>query len=416
MGIAMKLLYKTTLTYILSTLFILMIGCGVLFILLRKEVGDEMNEQLALQAQEITGHLEENPNYKFPSANVSWSEGNTTTVDTYGDTLVYDGIQKKYEEYRFLTTIKNIGDKRAAITVMVSHIGWDRYLKSISYTFFLIAIVLAFSGMVFNYLSNKKIWKPFFKNLEALKSYSVTTPNPLQLTASEITEFKELKQALEDLTQRSRKDYGALREFTENASHEIQTPLAIVQSKLDRISQLNLDEEMAGYIAQSQSAIDRLSKINKSLLLLAKLDNDSFIQLQTIALDQVLEQHLEQTEPIFSNKEIAIDKDIQPVQLQVNVYLCEVLVSNLLSNAFRYTDQGGKLFVRLTGQQLEISNTGTALDFPEEYLFDRFKKGSANQSSNGLGLAIVKEICMLNKWTINYHYQHNQHHFIIRFN
>lgn len=411
----MKLLHRTTRDFLSATIIILLITGVGLYLLLQKEVTDEMNEQLAFQASLVSEQVATGQTPGYPFAQVNKTKDPVTTRPVYGDTVLYDKVQQKQEDYHYLDEVKNIDGEHYRIKVMTTYIGWGQYSKTIFYLLLSAILLLAVSGVVINYFSNRKIWRPFFINLERLKQHSVTSPAPLQLIGSPITEFKELQVALEDLTARSHREYMAMREFTENASHEMQTPLGIIQSKLDRLSQLEVSEEMARYIVEAKSGVERLNKMNKSLLLLAKLDNKAFESKQTIDLRLVVAEHLHMMEDLFAAKGIAVLSQLSETTVTSDRYLCEVLVSNLLSNALRYTEQGGRIGVKVLPGELTISNSGEALDFPAEFLFDRFRKSSRHVQSTGLGLAIVQQICELNSWTIGYRYEGGEHVFSLRF-
>jgi signal transduction histidine kinase len=411
----MKLLHRTTRDILSATILILLITGIGMYLLLHKEVTDEMNEQLAFQAALVSEHMANGQPTGYPFAQVTRTTDPVETKPVYGDTLLYDLVQHKKEDYHYLDLVKRIGSENYHIKVMTTYIGWGSYYKTIFYLLLAAIILLAASGVLINYFSNRKIWRPFFLNLENLKKYTVSSPTPLQLQSSGITEFKELQAALKDLTERSHREYMALREFTENASHEIQTPLGIIQSKLDRLSQLDVSEEMARYIVEAKSGVERLNKMNKSLLLLAKLDNKAFGGKQSLPFQEIIQQHLQMMEDLFAAKHITINTQLVPATLVSDPYLCEVLVSNLFSNALRYTDQGGTLNITLLPHQLVLGNTGEPLDFPPEFLFDRFRKSSRNIQSTGLGLAIVQQICLLNGWEISYRYEDGQHVFTMGF-
>ncbi len=411
----MKLLHKTTRNYLLASISILIITGIALFSVLRKDVSDEMNEHLALEADELFRNAEAGTFAQAPRISIQKVSAATPLGQLYGDSLIYDHIQQEMEEYHFLKETQDLKNGRYQVVVMTSHIGWDKYYMSILYIFLLTAFLLTGSGVLINYLSNKQIWTPFFNNLKKVQEFSVSSPTDLQLTASSIHEFKELNATLKDLTDRSRREYLALREFTENASHEIQTPLSIIQSKLDRMSQLDIDADMAGYIVQAKSGVDRLSRVNKSLLLLAKLDNKIFDSSEAIQLDERLTTHLANMEELFASKNIQSRQTISPTVVYSDPYLTDTLLTNLLSNALRYTPQQGQVNIELANHTLRIANSGTAPDFPKEYIFERFIKSQSNSSSTGLGLAIVKEICTLNQWKIKYDYQHGEHCFEVCF-
>ena len=411
----MKLLYKTTRDYLIASISILVITGIALFTLLRKEVGDEMNEQLALQADKIFENAHSGNFINAPFIKIEKVSGRTSPGQTYGDSLLYDRVQKKMEEYHYIREVQDIGQARYQATVMTSHIGWDQYYLSIFYIFVLMAILLTGSGVLINYLSNRKVWGPFFGNLKKIKAFSVSSPDSLGLLETPITEFKELNSTLKDLTDRSRKEYLALREFTENASHEIQTPLSIIQSKLDRMSQMEMNEEMSGYIVQAKSGVERLSKMNKSLLLLAKLDNNVFKDQEQVMVDEIVFTQLRNMEDLWANKQITLKENLSKEPVFCNKYLIETLVSNLLSNALKYTLKNGTVEVVVKDNSLTISNTGTKPEFSEEQIFQRFTKNATNITSTGLGLAICKEICTLNKWDMAYHYENGIHFFQVTF-
>ncbi|SFD11707.1 Signal transduction histidine kinase [Chitinophaga sp. CF118] len=411
----MKLLYKTTRDFLLVTIIIMTIAGVGIYLLLKKEVKDEMNEQLVFQTELAIKQMQKGKPASDPFISITPTTNSLSLKPVYKDTVIFDQVQQENEDYHYLEIVKEINGQHYHIKAMTTYVGWGEYYKTIFYLLLAAIILLAGSGVLINYFSNKKIWKPFCQNLEQLKNYSVSTSTPLQLYDSPITEFKELQAALKDLTERSHREYMALREFTENASHEIQTPLGIIQSKLDRLSQLEVTEEMARYIVQAKSGVERLSKMNKNLLLLAKLDNQIFEDKQTVDLQEVLEQHLYLMEDLFAAKNIEIKTHINKETIIANLYLCDVLISNLFSNVLRYTEQGGHAGILLQSGQLIISNSGNPLDFPSDQLFNRFKKSNNAVQSNGLGLAIVQQICMVSGWNIHYHYLDHTHVFSVHF-
>ena len=411
----MKLLYKTTRDYLIASISILVITGVALFATLRNEVGDEMDEQLELQADELFAIARSGELINSPFAKIQKVPSHTPIGQVFGDSMIFDRVQQMEEEYYFLRETKDIEGQRYQAVVMTSHIGWDRYYLTISYIFILVALLLTGSGVAINYLSNKKIWAPFFENLKNVRAFSVSSPTELKLKESSIAEFKELNQTFKDLTDKSRREYLSLREFTENASHEIQTPLSIIRSKLDRMSQMDISEEMAEHINQARSGVDRLSKMNKSLLLLAKLDNAVFKDSQPIELDILLNSLIRNMEDLFSTRQIKLKENVEHTSISADPYLAETLVTNLLSNALRYTPITGLVDITLTNRILLISNTGEKPEFAEELIFERFTKSQSNINSTGLGLAIVKEICKMNNWNISYQFKDGWHLFEVQF-
>lgn len=410
-----KLLYKTTRDYLIASVSILIFTGVALFVTLRNEVGDEMDEQLELQADELFAIARSGELINSPFAKIEKVDSNSPIGKVFGDSMIFDRVQQVEEEYYFLRETQNIEGQRYQALVMTSHIGWDRYYLTISYIFILVALLLTGSGVAINYLSNKKIWAPFFDNLKNVREFSVSSPTELKLKESSIAEFKELNLTLKALTDKSRREYLSLREFTENASHEIQTPLSIIRSKLDRMSQMDISEELAEYIVQAKSGVDRLSKMNKSLLLLAKLDNAVFKDNQPIELNVLLNSLIRNMEDLFSTRQIKLQENTENTTISADPYLAETLLTNLLSNALRYTPVSGLVDITLANRLLSISNTGEKQEFPEELIFERFTKSQSNINSTGLGLAIAKEICKMNNWDISYRFKDGLHRFEVQF-
>jgi len=407
----MNLLQKTTRLYLAATLLIMLLAGFTLFIVLKISVSDEMEEELMLQSDLVAESLTEGEMPHIPLTTITEMPPGAARAEAFGDTLVYDRVQHVSEDYHYYTVVKPVRGKLYRITVMDTYIGWNQYYTTILVIFLLMALLLGAAGAAINYLLTKTIWHPFFENLRSLQRFSVSSAEPLQLADAGINEFRELKGVLEDLTTRSRQEYNTLREFTENASHEIQTPLAIIRSKLDRMGQYPMSEEMSEHIVHAKLGVDRLTRMNKSLLLLAKLDNQLFEDKETVAFEEVVQEQVELMGELFAMKDISLAVERAPVKLKSNKYLCEVLVSNLLSNALRYTPEAGAVHVRLTPEAFVVANTGKPLEFPAERLFDRFKRSHAHPEATGLGLAIVFAICKVHAWKPAYLYKQGQHHF-----
>jgi signal transduction histidine kinase len=217
------------------------------------------------------------------------------------------------------------------------------------------------------------------------------------------------------MTDQAIAEYASVKEFSENASHELQTPLAVVQSKLELLTETQINETQAALMADMQRAIEKLSRINRSLTLLTKLENHEFVP-SDIKFCKIVKDQLLQYEDRIALKQITtlqqLDKN---VLTHMHPALADILVSNLLSNAIRHNIEGGAIVVTLTQQELCISNTGLPPELHTEELFQRFKKSNQSADSTGLGLAIVKQICRTCNFTARYDYDAGWHHLIISF-
>lgn len=411
----MKLLTKTSLKQFWLSLCILVLTGVFLLMFLHYETSAEVEEQLDLQIAMVSDEIAAGRDINYPSVNITQLEPGDDPPRVFKDTLIYDRLQDEEEGYYYLKETKLIAGKKYQIKVMASHIGLDGYSKAIGYIFLVMAVLFMSLGSLMNYFISRTIWAPFIANLQRLKSYSVSSNADLNLDPSDITEFREMNIALKELAYKARNEYTALREFTENASHEIQTPLSIIQSRLESINQMDIQPELGRYLEDAKQATSRLSRVNKGLLLLAKLENNDFPDRQELNLQDIINSQLAQVDDLFLNKGLIVDKHLHNKNVYASLFLLESLISNLLSNVLTYANPDTTVTIILNEQFLSISNQGEPLSFPVSKLFTRFGKGIDDYKGNGLGLSIVKQICLANEWDIEYAYEERTHMFKVRF-
>jgi signal transduction histidine kinase len=252
--------------------------------------------------------------------------------------------------------------------------------------------------------------------LNLLKNFDLRKNERLNFEKSAVDEFITMNKELARLTNKVERDYNNLKEFTENISHETQTPLAIIHSRLDVLMQSeNLTMKQREQIRSTLEAVNRLSKMNKALILLAKIENNQFFETKSLKLGDLLNAQLNDLEMFITAKHLSVNCNIDNEQLHnVNEHLADILVRNLLSNAVRYNYSNGSLVIDYHYNKLVVSNTGEPFDFPANQIFERFRKGNLPESV-GLGLAIVKKICDFSHCEISYSYEENLHTFSIVF-
>ncbi|WP_316817202.1 HAMP domain-containing sensor histidine kinase [Pedobacter nyackensis] len=412
----MRLLTKISYYHFWLSVVVLGITGFILFLFLQREITAEIEEQLELQTDMVVEELREGKSINFPLVQIrSGNKDLMSLPKVFKDTLIYDRLQNEHEGYYYFEESKLVNHTPYRIRVMTTYIGWGNYSKTISYIFITIACMLIVLGTLVNYFISRSLWAPFLINLKRMKGYSVSSKEELQLAVTDVKEFQEMNQVLTDLAERGRKEYNALKEFTENASHEIQTPLSILKVRLESISQMNIDEQLARLLNDSKQAVSRLSKVNKGLLLLAKLENNAFTDQQDISLDDVLQRNFDLMEDLFQQKQLNVMCDIQQKKIFASAFLMEILISNLLSNAIAYTQPTAEVRIMLNSDYFEISNQGQPLDFDLSRLFTRFGKGAPGYGGNGLGLSIVKQICVSHNWDISYNYSSQTHVFRVSF-
>lgn len=413
----MRLLTKTSYYQFLLSIFVLGITGVMMFIFLRREISAEIEEQLELQADLVWEEVHQGKQVIFPLVVLTKGDINLMKIPkAFKDTLIYDRLQKETEGYYYFAESKRINGSYYRIKVMTTYIGWENYSRTISYIFVTIAIMLVIIGTLINYFVNRKLWSPFLINLRRVSKYSLNSSTELQLTPTNVKEFQEMNQVLADLAASGKKEYAALKQFTENASHEIQTPLAIIKARLESIGQFPLEPKLTTLLNDAKVAVSRLSKVNKGLLLLAKLENGKFADQSHIELDEVIIESYSLLEDLFQQKRLAVTLDITKKSLYSSKSLVDILLSNFLSNMIQHTPAGGRVAILLNSNHLRLTNEAPPLTFTESELFKRFTKGLyGGTGQNGLGLSIVKQICIHNGWSITYAYEHGSHIFTVEF-
>ncbi len=284
-------------------------------------------------------------------------------------------------------------------------------IGGITFIFFLILL----GGFIFiNRRISKKLWLPFYNTLQEISSFDLHKQHAIRFKDSGTEEFDTLHRYLEKLIAGNIAAYKQQKEFTHNASHELQTPLSIVKFKLDLLHQSKpITDEQSGLINEAHQSLSKVTRINKNLLLLAKIENSQFSVKETINLSVILESQLTLLEDFLEDKQLEVLKRITPgIILPGNKVLAEVMLINLIMNAVRHSHQKDVMMITLQEHLLEISNTGAG-PLEEETLFRRFGASSPNTTGTGLGLAIVRQICRLHGWQESYRFENGFHVFTV---
>lgn len=277
--------------------------------------------------------------------------------------------------------------------------------------------ILLIGGLtLLNRRISRQLWQPFYKSLEKIRNFDLSRHAVINFEATDITEFAELNQSLQKLIAGSVSAYNQQKEFADNASHELQTPLAVVQSKLDLLLQSrSLTGEQYNIIEDAQQALTRVGRINKNLLLLTRIDNSQYMEEEEISLTDLLYHSVSVVTPFAEGKQLSLQTAIEPgIGLQANRELVEILVNNLLTNAIRHSPPGNHLSIALTENRLVVTNPGTGA-LNSDHLFKRFSTASSQTPGTGLGLALVKQIADRYGWDVRYAYGDQQHIFSLQF-
>lgn len=267
----------------------------------------------------------------------------------------------------------------------------------------ILALFLLF--FVFTYLVDfylkKKVWSPFNDTLEKLDDYDLEIGRNLSLTNSGIKEFDKLNEVVNKMVGKINSDYENTKNFSEDISHEMQTPLAIIKSRIDIIRQEHtLDKDSIVSLSVISNAVSRLSNLNKSLLLLTKIRNDQFQDIVKVNVKQVITDFLENIEELIEAKAITVDIACDDLFIDMDLTLSDILISNLLVNAIRHNTNEGFVKIQLSDDKLIIENSCLPQE-NKENLFDRMVSNKSKDSI-GLGLNLVKSICDKNGFDVSY--------------
>jgi signal transduction histidine kinase len=415
----MKLLQKTNRAYFLVSGSAFLIAGVVFYFVISFFFKDQLNEKLHHDIRNITRSIKKNgaiPNY-YPFIEIR--EVSKQPEQTYKttDTLIFNVFENRNIPFRQISLISVINGKEYFIAARDTLIEEDDLLEVIAITTGLV-FVLLLAGLYFiNRKLSMKIWQPFYKTLDELKEFSHDKPGFRLSSESDLYEFTELNKTLEKLTKKVISDYQSLKRFTEDASHEIQTPLAVIQSKLETLMQYpDLEKDQAELINSAYVYTLRISKLTQTLLLLTKIANDQFPDKKSINMAGLIGEKIQMFEDNILGKSLKLSKEIDPeCILETNFFLAESLILNLIGNAVKHNVDNGEINIKLEKAYLEISNSGETLPVSPLKLFDRFYKTNMSSDSPGLGLAIVKEICRLNKWEISYVFEKNMHKVVVNF-
>ena len=414
----MKLFTKYNRINLLATIVIFLFSSVAFYIALRFILLDQVDEDLKIEQREIETYAKEHNTLPEPipvkDQKISYTLSNELLKRRKFKTVAAFNIaDKEKDPYRVLQFGVTANGKIYTATVGKSLEGTDDLAHSILLISSATILSILVASLIINRILLKQLWKPFYDALGILKTFKIDKNQQLDFPSTKIDEFSFMNQALEKTTGQAKKDYLLLKEFTENASHEMQTPLAIIQSKLDLfIQNENLSEDQSKTMQSAYMAVEKLSSLNQSLLLLAKIENNQFAETSSVNFKQKLREKTDDFHELWQSQNISVSTSLADVLVNMNNELADILLNNLLSNATRHNFSGGFIKIELTSRQLKITNSSVQHQLDSERLFSRFYKQNKN-GKNGLGLSIIKQICDISGFKIAYLFNDKSHSFIV---
>ena len=351
-----------------------------------------------------------------PSSSIVPIEDGFPKADSIYEVTKYNEYEQEWDRFRGLQTVIQINNKPYLLNIETNVEESYETIFAIGLVTIVLYGLLVFGFIQLNRKISKKVWKPFDKTLNTLKSFEISKGSKVSFEPTDIEEFTELNQTIVKLIDENVSTYNQQKAFIANASHELQTPIALLKSKLDLLFQdEKLDASQSELVSAIQIPLARLTRVNKNLLLLAKIENSKFVDVEALDFsikiaksEELLQDYLEEKSLQFQKVQLGV------CRIECSKFLAETLVNNLLSNAIRHTPKNGEIIASWDASGFSFKNTGKDSLNPD-LLFKRFSISTTETTNSGLGLAIVKEICKQNNWQISYSFMDSFHVFSIRF-
>ncbi len=420
----MKLIYKTTQYLAMVTIPVALAGAVLLYYLIHQVINKEIDELLSSELKQVQENLDRHP----PDTRglLNWDHNLQITPaktashpPVFTDTTLFDALENKAVSVRMLRAIYPVGKNHYAIRLHQPYLEFQeiaQYLSiGIALCFMVLFAILLFIGT----LIFRRVLQPFYIIIEHLSQYRIDQWATITLPTSDVDEFNLLSQSITEMTRQAAYRYSQQQQFTDTTSHELQTPLSIVSTDLDLLQQsAGLTEEDSQRIHRSQKTIKRLSSMNQSLLLLTKIDNQQFVQVEPVDIARLIDGLIDTLSDYAASKHMRFERLDQHNQIvMINRQLAFILVSNLIQNAIRHGRSGSTIVITSSAHTYSISNQAEPLPFAREELFRRFVRNPALAQSTGLGLAIVKEIADQSGLGVDYAYNAlaGEHTFTVTF-
>ncbi len=413
----MKFLTKVNRTYFILLIAMFFLISVISYFVIRKIIEDEAKENLTERVAVIEKRIRESgilPDI-YPIVKARKVVRTENIAKPFATVFISHETNDEYQKYIEYRTISKINGNYYLITVRQSVVENKELLLTIAISLFLI-LLLTFTITYF--LSKgltRKLWSDFEFNLTQIEDFDFNKKEKLLLRNTSIEEFNRLNSVVMKLTEKLEKDYHNLKEFSENASHELQTPLSVISLHLEEILQEDLPRNISEKVYSAYQSVKKLSKINQGLLLLTKIDNRQFTENESLSFMEILRNKIEELNPLVQSRQITVEtKIIDDFVVLANSQLIDILLNNLLSNAIIHNLKNGFITIKLQKDKFTVCNTGKPIGFDNKTIFKRFTKGDSG--SYGLGLAIAKRICKASGLDIEYRYEENRHCIIIRKN
>ncbi len=422
----MKLFYRV-LIHLLVGIFVILLGWAVVFYVgIMEEINDEVDDSLedyteliitrSLAGKQLPAH-DSGSNNQYYLKEVDTTYALSAKAISYRDSMIFIPEKGEKEPARILTTIfKNREGRYFEATVYTPSIEKQDLREAIFYLLIALFTTLLLAILLINVWVFRRSMKPFYRLLEWLDNAQLGKENATLDNPTHTTEFRKLNEAVARYAAHSEAVFEQQKQFIGNASHEIQTPIAVCRNRLEMLMEdETLTERQLEEIVKTYRTLEHVSKLNKCLLLLSKIDNSQFVDVQEVCLNELLHHYADDYREVYGYRGIELDiRESGTFRMQMNDTLAVVLVTNLLKNAFVHNVDNGHVRIEVQPSYIRFGNTATGAKLDGKRIFERFYQGGRKrEGSTGLGLAIVEAICRQYRLQICYQYAEEMHWFVL---
>lgn len=423
----MKLIHNIAVRLSVALLPVIGLWAMVFYFVIVDEINDEADDLLESYAEQLM--VKKLSGKELPVTNImtdghySISQVTESYADSqagmeYYDSDFYISETDENEPARFLKTIFRDREGRCfELIVATPTFEKNDLIGTILWWILALYLILLLTVILIALVVLQKSMRPLYKILDWLNAYTPGKFHSRLSIDTDIHEFRQLEKVTTEATDRSDNAFEKQKQFIGNASHELQTPLAVLGGRIDwMLDNDSLGEESVGELVKMKRELGHIVRLNKTLLLLTKIDNDQFPDQTDVNLSSMVLSQKELYEEIFSSKKISCSVQVpdEPVIIRMNETLASILVTNIIKNAFVHSPEGGTVALTLTENELVVANSGDS-PLDQGRIFDRFYQGAKKDGSTGLGLALAKTIADRNGLRLTYSYENGMHLFRIGF-
>ena len=410
----MKLFYRV-LMHLLVGIVVILVGWAVVFYMgIMEEINDEVDDSLedyteliitrSLAGKELPAH-DSGSNNQYYLREVEPSYALSRSALSYRDSMVYISEKKETEPARIITTIFKDKENRYYEVAVYTPTIEKRDLKVAIFQLLIGLFVSLFIAiLLINIWVFRRSMRPFYRLVDWLDHFRLGQKKVPLVNPTHTTEFRKLNEAVMRYAAHSEEMFEQQKQFIGNASHELQTPLAICQNRLEMLMEdETLTEPQMEEILKTYQTLEYVSKLNKSLLLLSKIDNSQFVETSEVCINEVLQRYVDDYREVYDYRGIRLTVEEKgEFRIRMNETLAVVLVTNLLKNAFVHNIDKGEIRIVITSSGIRFGNTGSGERLDGKRIFERFYQGKKKEGSTGLGLAIVDAVCRQYQLRVTY--------------